>query len=306
MDIKQLTTFVTLAKEKNYIKTSEVLNYAPSTLAKHVHGLEDEFNVTLVQFLNGQIELTENGIKFLKYAKTMLKVYQNCEEEFKGNRNHNVVRVAGGELMVGFSFGDYFLNDQKDETTNQIEVNTVCCAKVPGWLEKDECDIGFVQMVDMAENGGAGVIPLFQEKLCVMASPAHPLTKYDAVCTADFEGFSFTYTYADCCFTEKFRKDLKQSSIRLSSELLLGSIQAVIESCLKDSRLCLIPYVDIEQVKKMGLVPLNWVDSFNIYDCILYKEEKLLEPNIKRIVDGAKKYAKELRKNPSCNDIVIL
>ena len=44
MDTKQLKTFVVLAKEKNYIKASEILNYAPSTLAKHIHALEAEFS----------------------------------------------------------------------------------------------------------------------------------------------------------------------------------------------------------------------------------------------------------------------
>ena len=72
MDIKQLKTFVVLANEKNYIKASEVLSYAPSTLAKHVHALEDEFNSTLIEFSNGSLELTSKGEKFLEYANQML------------------------------------------------------------------------------------------------------------------------------------------------------------------------------------------------------------------------------------------
>ena len=53
MDIKQLITFRTLAQEKNYMKTSEKLSYAPSTLAKHIRSLEDELQVQLVEYRNG-------------------------------------------------------------------------------------------------------------------------------------------------------------------------------------------------------------------------------------------------------------
>ena len=75
MDTKQLRTFVVLSKEKNYIKASEILNYAPSTLAKHIHALEAEFSTTFVHFQNGAICLTKDGEIFLPYAKEMLKMY---------------------------------------------------------------------------------------------------------------------------------------------------------------------------------------------------------------------------------------
>ena len=54
MDIKQLITFRTLAQEKNYMKTSEKLSYAPSTLAKHIRSLEDELQVQLVEYRNDE------------------------------------------------------------------------------------------------------------------------------------------------------------------------------------------------------------------------------------------------------------
>ena len=99
MDTKQLKTFVVLAKEKNYIKASEILNYAPSTLAKHIHALEAEFSTTFVHFRNGAICLTKDGEIFLPYAKEMLKMYDKCEATFKQEHRENKIIVAGGELI---------------------------------------------------------------------------------------------------------------------------------------------------------------------------------------------------------------
>ena len=93
MDTKQLKTFVVLAKEKNYIKASEILNYAPSTLAKHIHALEAEFSTTFVHFRNGAICLTKDGEIFLPYAKEMLKMYDKCEATFKQEHRENKAYV---------------------------------------------------------------------------------------------------------------------------------------------------------------------------------------------------------------------
>ncbi|MEE1411278.1 MAG: LysR family transcriptional regulator [Bulleidia sp.] len=306
MDIKQLKTFAVLAKEKNYIKAGEVLNYAPSTLAKHVHALENEFNTTLVEFSNGSIQLTPQGTKFLEYALEMLKVYDACATEFETNTDRNKILVAGGELMVAFSFGPFFQNYQKDLGHVSVEINTICCSKVPKWLDAHECDIGYVQMVDMSESEGAKVIPLFQEKLCVMASPDHPLVHQERVCLADFEGFSFTYTYSECCFTDLFRKQLKQAGIQLESELFLGSVTAVVDSCLKRNNLCLIPYVAIDKIKELGLVPLHWVDSFNIFDCILTKNPVQKNDGLYPLLQATKTYCQHLKQEEHTKNIVLL
>ena len=306
MDIKQLKTFAVLAKEKNYIKASEVLSYAPSTLAKHIHSLENEFNTAFVKFSNGAIELTPEGIKFLDYANKILQVYLECEADFAQSEQENKISVAGGELMIAFSFGPFFMDYQKHDQNTNVELNTICCAKVPKWLDKQECDIGYVQMIDISDNGNSKVIPLFQEKLCIMTSPNHPLAKQKEVYLKDFNEQSFTFTYAECCFTDKFRNDLKQAGVQLKSELFLGSVTAVVDSCLMHDRLCLIPYVAIDKLKEYGLTQVNWIDAFNIYDCVLTQNTVKKNDKLYPLLEATKEYCLSLKKDNKTKDIVLL
>lgn len=305
MDIKQLKTFIVLASEQNYIKASEKLNYAPSTLAKHIRALENEFDSTFVVFSNGSIHLTSSGEKFLDYATRMLRVYEECETEFKKDVIKPVISVAGGELMVAYSFGTFFQNYQKDLTTSSIELNTICCAKVPNWLENRECDIGYVQMVDMRDSGNAKVLPLFQEKLCIMTSQNNPLAHASEVNMQDFENSSFAFTYAECCFTSTFRKLMKQSGVHLKSELFLGSVRAVVDSCLRENRLCLIPYASLEKIKEYGLVQVDWADAFSIYDCILTKNVVQPHEVLYPLIEASKAYCHQLKKEEATKDIHV-
>ena len=61
MDTKQLTTFITLSQTLNYQKAAEQLQYAPSTLFKHVQLLEAELGVPLLCKTGRQLQLTIQG-----------------------------------------------------------------------------------------------------------------------------------------------------------------------------------------------------------------------------------------------------
>ena len=100
MDIKQLITLKTLSVEKNYLKASDKLSYAPSTLSKHIRTLEDELQVQLVEFRNNKIELTENGLKFMKYAEKIHDEDYLIQREFVDKDNGNTtVNIAEANLL---------------------------------------------------------------------------------------------------------------------------------------------------------------------------------------------------------------
>ncbi len=307
MDIKQLITFTALAREKHYIKVSEHLNYAPSTLAKHVHSLEDELEVQLVEYRGGRIELTADGKRFMPYAEEMLAVYERMQGEF--NRQSTVpgcIRVAGGELMVGFAFGDFFGEMEKLDGRTSLQVNSICCARVPQWLDQHEVDIGFVQVLDPREDGQQEVVPLFEEELCLMAAPDHRLVGAEGVCLSDLDKENFSYTYEDCCFTDEFRRRLQLAGAQPASELFLGSIHAVIHTVKEDRRLCLIPYVCVPKIEQLGLVRLNWLDSFKIYDVILLQKGVYRSGSITSLIRAAKTYAEKIKKQKETEEIILL
>ncbi len=76
--------------------------------------------------------------------------------------------------MVGSRFGDFFAAVEKTQPELTLQVNAICCARVPEWLNQNEVDIGFVQMLNTQESEGQQIVPLFQERLCLMTSPESP------------------------------------------------------------------------------------------------------------------------------------
>lgn len=99
--------------------------------------------VQLVEFRNNKIELTGNGIKFMKYAEKILDEYYLIQREFVDKDNGNTtVNIAGGELMVGFAFGDFFAQLESRGNSFITRVHSTCCARVPSWLDEGRVDMG--------------------------------------------------------------------------------------------------------------------------------------------------------------------
>ena len=259
MDLKQLITFATIAEEKNYIKASEKLNYAPSTLAKHIHSLETEFKVSLVKYVNGKVELTAEGRRFLRYSDEILCVYNKMCNTFNSDKNVDKLRIAGGELMASFSFGKFFVWYNKNFDIS-VQVNTVCCSKVPLWLKNNEVDLGYVQTLSIENTDDIEMLALFKEKLCLMASKNHHLANKKNIKIKDLEGCNFAFTYEECCFTEEFVRRLDKAEVSLNEAYFLGNIFTVINSVKDDDCICLIPYVCVEEISQFGLVKLDYAD----------------------------------------------
>lgn len=296
MDTKQLTTFVTLAEVNNYIKAADRLNYAPSTLAKHIHSLETELGVKLVEYRESKILLTSDGRRFYGYATKMLDTYWDAAEEFSSLGGlRGVIHIAGGEPIVGFSMARLFLDFSTQYPEVSVNVQTTCCARVPAWIRDSEVDMGYIHEMEPIQNEAYTSVPLFSEPICFLTTPKNPLTKKAGIFYRDLEGQKFAFTYDNCCFTAAFRDRMRKEGVVPSSELFLGSVSAVTRSVLQDDRIALIPYSAVPHLQGTGLLCLEWKDEpIRPWVQILYDRNRRLNPAEKELIRQAQRFAEEV------------
>lgn len=263
MDTKQLITFVTLSEVNNYIKAAERLSYAPSTLAKHIQSLETELHVKLVEYRDNKIHLTADGKRFYAYAVKMLETYWEATEAFSGESQlSGTIRIAGGEPIVGFSLSPLFLDFSTQYPQVAVNVQMICCARVPVWLRNREVDLGYIHEMEILKSDGYVSIPLYNEPICLVTTVDHPLAVAGKpVFYGDLQSQKFAFTYDDCCFTMAFRNRMQKEDVIPESELFLGSLSAVLNSVIQDHRIALIPYSAVPKLQNEKLVCLNWQDE---------------------------------------------
>lgn len=296
MDTKQLTTFVTLAEVNNYIRAADRLNYAPSTLAKHIHSLEEELGVKLVEYRRSKIHLTSDGQRFHRYATKMLDTYWEAAEEFSSLGGiRRVIHIAGGEPIMGFSLARLFLDFSTQYPEISVNVQTTCCARVPAWIRGREVDLGYIHEMEPIRNEAYISVPLYSEPICFLTTPKNPLAKKRGIGYRDFEGKKFAFTYDNCCFTAAFRERMRKEGVASSSELFLGSVSAVTRSVSQDDRIALIPYSAVPHLREEGLVSLDWQDEpIRPWVQILYDRNRQLDPSEKELIRQTQRFAEEL------------
>lgn len=296
MDTKQLTTFVTLAEVNNYIKAADRLNYAPSTLAKHIHSLEAELGVKLVEYRESKIHLTADGRRFYGYAVKMLDTYWDAAEEFSSLGGvRGTIQIGGGEPIVGFSLARLFLDFSTQYPEVSVNVQTTCCARVPAWIRDSEVDLGYIHEMEPIQNDAYVSVPLFSEPICFLTTQRNPLAKRAGIGYRDLKGQKFAFTYDNCCFTAVFRDRMRREGVAPASELFLGSVSAVTRSVLRDDRIALIPYSAASHLRMEGLVCLEWGDEpIRPWVQILYDRNRRLNPAEKELIRQAQRFAQEL------------
>lgn len=296
MDTKQLNTFVTLAEVKNYIKAADRLNYAPSTLAKHIHSLEEELGVKLVEYRESRINLTPDGRRFYGYAAKMLETYWAAAEDFSTlGKLRGVIQIAGGEPIVGFSLARLFLDFSTRYPEVSVNVHTTCCARVPAWIRGREVDMGYIHEMEPIKNADYISVPLFSEPICFVTAPQNPLAKKAGVTYRDFAGQKFAFTYDNCCFTAAFREQMCKEGIAPASELFLGSVSAVTKSVFQDCRIALIPYSSLPHLQAAGLVRLDWQDKpIRPWVQILYDRNRRLNSAEIELIRQTQRFAEDL------------
>lgn len=88
MEIYQLKTFVTVAREGSITRTSELLYLSQPAVSAHIKALEDELGLVLFERTPRGMSLTGNGAKLLAKAEQMIAMQRDFIDEAK--------RIKGG------------------------------------------------------------------------------------------------------------------------------------------------------------------------------------------------------------------
>lgn len=83
MDIKQLITFLEVAKQKSFTRTSEILYLTQPTVSNHIKSLEQELGIHLFVRSKKQITMTNAGFLFHGYAQRIVDEHQAMIAEIR-------------------------------------------------------------------------------------------------------------------------------------------------------------------------------------------------------------------------------
>ncbi|MFC5653850.1 LysR family transcriptional regulator [Paenibacillus solisilvae] len=177
MNIENIEAFVFVIHCGSFNKAAEALYLSQPSVTARIQSLERELDCKLFNRIGKQIQITEEGTRFLPYAQQLLLTYQ------KGKLHINKKKSLPEEFKIGctVSVSNYIIPDllprlkHKFPNTHYKIVTGVTDDIVAKVLSK-EVDIGFVRSVN---HPNLQSIKFYEDPISLYAYEGHPFINDD-------------------------------------------------------------------------------------------------------------------------------
>lgn len=290
MEIKQLTSFLTIAETKNFTRAAQQLNYAQSTITAQIQALEHELQVKLFERLGHQVNLTPEGKQLIPYAAQIIKLTKEARNALSPSE------LPKGTLTIG-------------------TIESLCSTRLPKILNIYHTRYPQVEILIKLLSGGYDAFHLlkentvdiallinqkiqrkdfvtaiqFPEPLILLSPPNHPLASQEAVYPNDLDNQPFIFTEEECLYRVQFSGILAPYKVKPRAVLETDNVQTIKRLSASGLGLCLLPEVITdEEITNGTLAKLNWKGpDFELYTQLVYHRTKWISAPLKAFLDLA-------------------
>lgn len=145
MDIYQLKTFVTIAKEGSITRASEILFISQPAVSAHIKAIEDEVGFVLFERTPRGMNLTDDGCRLLIKAEQTLAAHQNLINEAKQIKGKipNKIRIGSNRTPSAHLLGKLLSNIAKEMPDLEVNIEYGSSAEILEAICKNTLDAGF-------------------------------------------------------------------------------------------------------------------------------------------------------------------
>ena len=183
MTIEQMREFVILAEERNYLVAADMLYSTQATLSRHIMAMEKELGFPLFTRSTKKIELTQEGSRFLIYARRAMKLQDDylAELECAKRSMSESLTVGYNALAAFYRFTDkltQFMTSHPKIPIKMIEDDTEILIKA---VQNGTCDIAFIQEDPFHPVEGLEKLHISSDTLDAVLPAHHPLAKQEHI-----------------------------------------------------------------------------------------------------------------------------
>ena len=100
MSIRHFRIFIAVAEEENITKAAKKLYLTQPTVSIAIKEIEEHYGARFFERINQRLHITEEGKRFLDYAKHFIAMYDEMEIAFKNTDFTGRLRI-GASVNIG-------------------------------------------------------------------------------------------------------------------------------------------------------------------------------------------------------------
>lgn len=279
MDLRQLNTFLTLSKLKNFTRTAEHFGYAQSSITAQIKQLENELNVKLFERIGKHVSLTQAGNALLPYAAQMVSLSADIREALSpSDAASGRIAIGAAESVCIYRLPRIIRSYKARHPNVDLHLKLLTCDQFIPMLSDNSIDLAFTIGEKLRD---ASVVSRFacREPVMILSHPDHALASRPSVTPQDFAEESFILTQTGCDYRRAFERDMRSAGIRPKVVLETGSIQAIKEMAMSGLGLCVLPQIAVaREVAEKKLIALAYRTDDPMFSQLIYHRDKWISP----------------------------
>lgn len=187
MELRVLRYYLTVAREENITRASEILHITQPTLSRQMVELEDELNTKLFERTNRKISLTEAGMLLRRRAEEIVSLADKTEHEFKNGDEElmGLISIGSGvTAAVSETLPELMQTYAKKYPQVRFELHTGTANVIKEQLDKGLLDVGILMEPIEVEKYDFLRLPKKDVWGILMPEDA-PLSKKEFITSAD-------------------------------------------------------------------------------------------------------------------------
>ena len=278
MELGQLETFVTIAREKSFSRAAERLFRTQPAVSLALKRLEEELGEVLVDRTTKGGTLTDAGETLLPLAQRMLELRQQVVDTFgilKG-LHQGRISIGANESMSEFLLPRLLLAYQRAHPDIKVQAYRLSSERIPSEILEHRLDVGFVSYDPLHPELRSEVV--HRDHMVLVVPPGHRLARRRAVDLRVLGDETFI-THNALTPTRAATADLfarQGTPMRVTMEL--GTLSTIQDFVAQGAGVAILPRLTVAQAIAAGRlveVPVRQLRIEKVIRLVTRREEAL-------------------------------
>lgn len=220
LKMSELRVFVAVLEHRSFRKAAAVLHLSQPAITKAVAGLEQTLGVRLFDRVANGVEPTVHGHSFAPRALAIFDELRRAAQDLTLLSSGAVGTLRLGTVpMPAIPFVPLAVNRLLDAHPGvQLAMVEARETELVERLRKRDIEVAILRLSLLEPPDDMHAIPLFDERLCVVAAADHPLARRRHLQWADLLAQRWVLSPADCSFYLHVQRTLEQVGLSMPTQ----------------------------------------------------------------------------------------
>lgn len=282
MEIKQLNTFLVVAKTGSFSVAAKTLGYSQPTVTTHIQLLEKELNIKLFERLGHKINLTFQGERLFYHSENILKYFSEAIADISSNGSiTGKITIGANESFSVARLPDIFKHFLTRYPDVDISLRFGSVDEIHEQLQNNGVDVAFFLTREISFSD-LKIETLLTEQIVVVTAPGHSFSAKKHVTVRDFENQVLILTQKNCTFRLMIDSLIKQEQVHPHSLIEINNIEAIKQLVASGLGITIMPRISVANEIEQGLLTeISWCGSqLPVYTQLAYHKDKWLSPTM--------------------------